>query len=304
MLAWGGAMEIEVKVGTEEQRQLIRSELLLLGSAAAGAGLTDRISRVSVPVDFEGEVRRLTGDSEFTQNRGYHLVLAKVVKEPGGMAILISPLAFAEGFDTQIRVHFYVHELTHVEQEVRLAVRAGEVMSAEQLYRTNLRVMSGEYEAERHALETCARLFEIPSQLYTNLHRSVVSAHFAALADSEAHQALLKASAHFKLRITDIDRFQVDVRPIFDWISKSLAYSAAYVDSGTGFCDDTTAYMTGRFVTDQARQLVSYFARKYNDGICDLADGIDLMRAFVKTLGFVYEDTDAGLYCRVVGPSL
>jgi hypothetical protein len=57
-------------------------------------------------------------------------------------------------------------------------------------------------------------------------------------------------------------------------------------------------------VVQSARDLVSYFARKYQAGDFDLSDGMDQTRAFAQTFGFIYEDTPEGLYCRVTGVSL
>ena len=296
-------MHIDIDVGNAEQKRLIRKELSILESAATGAGIIDQIERVAVPADFEGEVRRLTGDSEFRQNRGYHLVLAKIVAGSKGTTILISPVAFTEGFDTQIRVSWYVHELAHVDHNSRFPPRENE-SATEKVYSENLHILFGDYAAERCALETCAQLFDKPSDLYAELHRSTCAAFMTALDDDQAYRALAEAVVRFRLWRTDITGYQRDVRPVFDRISKSLAYAAAYIDSNTGFCEDSPTFHEARFVTHSARELASYFATKYQDADFDLADGAGLMKAFAKTFGFTYEDTDEGLYCRVVGLSI
>ena len=230
-------------------------------------------------------------------------MLAKTIKEADGTAILISPWAFTQGFDTQIRVHCYVHELTHVEQDA-IPPKSETPAVAEEIYSENLRILYGEYEAERHALEACADLFDTPSDPYVELHRSVCASFVAALSDDDARQALIRAVARFRFSSIDITGFQAEVRPVFDRISKSLVYAAAYIDSGSGFCEDIPAYASARFMTDSARELLSHFATVYDDGNHDLVNGIALTKAFAQTFGFIYEDTDEGLYCRVVGLSI
>jgi len=296
-------MNIDIDIGNAEQKPLIRKELSILESAATCAGVIDQIERVAVPADFESEVRKLTGDATFTQNRGYYLVLAKIVTGSKGTTILIAPMAFTEAFDTQIRVGLYVHELTHINQQSQFPPRDNET-AAERVYSENFRILFGEYAAARNALETCAQLFEKPSDLYVEQHRAYCARFIDDLNDDQAHHALGNSVLQFRLWMTDITGFQRDVHPVFDRISKSLAYAVAYIDSSTGFCEASSAFNEARFVTHSARELASYFATKYQDADFNLTDGARLMKAFTKTFGFTYEDTEGGLYCKVVGLSI
>jgi hypothetical protein len=295
-------MEIQIEIGTTEQKELIRRELAILERAADGADLVGEISRVIVPADFDEAVRNLTGDRSFTQNRGYHLVLAKVVREPEGVAILISPGAFTECFDTDIRIHYYVHELTHVGQG--LFDVDGAPNTTERIYSSNLKGLFCEYEAERHALETCARLLKEPSDLYVQHHQSVCGSLQNVLEDVEICNALRQVIGRFRLRWIDMEGLQSGIHPIFDQVSKSLAYYAAYLDAGTTFLNCTALEGMCVFVTDSARELMRYFADKYEARSHDLRDGREVIRLFIETFGVRYEDTDAGLYCHVIGIGL
>ncbi len=296
-------MEIHVAVGTAEQKKFIENELSILESAAAGAEITQHIERVVVAADFDAAVREATGDPDFSQNRGYHLVVAKIVQGRQASTIFISPFVFTERFDTQIRVSLYLHELSHVLHKTRFP--AGEPNSpSEAVYARSLYLLFDEYAAERSALEACSRLFAEPSDLYASFHRAACTGFFEALDSDEAYCALANAVARFRFRMTDITGYQQEVRPSLDNIWKSLAFAAAYVDSGTGFNEESLASVKARFVTPSARDLVSYFARKYQAADSDLTDGIAHMKGFAETFGFVYEDAVEGLYCRVVGISL
>lgn len=296
-------MDIHVAVGTAEQKKLIEKELSILESSATGAGITQLIERVVVPADFEAAVREATGDPEFRQDRGYHLVLAKIVEGHQGTIIVMSPLLFTKRFDTQIRVSFYLHELSHVFHKSRFPVSGTDSLS-ERLYSRDLYLLFDEYGSERFALEACGRLFAEPSELYTSFHRAGCAGFFEALDSDETYRVLASAVVRFRLRMTDITGYQRDVQPALDKIWKSLAFAGAYVDSGTRFHEESLASTKARFVVQSARDLVSYFARKYQAGDFDLSDGMDQTRAFAQTFGFIYEDTPEGLYCRVTGVSL
>lgn len=296
-------MDIRIDIGNAEQRALIRKELGILEDAAAAWGIQDRIERIAVPADFEDEVRRLSGDPDFEQNRGYALVMAKIIEKREGATILISPGAFTAGLDTQIRVGYYVHELAHVYHKSRFPQRADE-SGAEKIYADNLYCLFDDYAAERTALETCTRVYGKLSNRYADWHRAICAAHIEVLDSDQTYHDLLRAVVRFRLGGMDIAAFQLAVQPAFDSISKSLVYAAVYIDSGTGFHEDSQPLADARFVTPSAQELVSFFAAKYRDDDFDLSDGTGLITAFVRTLGFSYEDTSEGLYCRVVGLSI
>ena len=293
-------MKVRVEVGTAEQKALILEEFTILEHVAAAANVTHRIAEVVVPGDFDPAVRRLSGDQVFQANRGYHLVLAKTVPVEGGHCLLISPVLFTEGFDTQVRIRLYLHELMHVVHRTRFPSRAGE-SQATHYYLENLYCLYDDYAAERRSLEICAELFPEPSELYARFHRTTFYGFLKALNDESVYRTLSNAVVRFRLGFLDIEGFQTAVRPLFDQIAKSLAYGAAYIDSRTGFEQDLSTFVNARFVSDAAQRLVAYFASKYEADDYDLSDGVERMKNFTETFGFVFEDHPEGLYCRVVG---
>ena len=296
-------MKVQVDVGTSEQRRLIKKELSILKGAARGGGVTERIDKVIVPSDFDNKVRELTGDPLFQANRGYHLVVAKIIESPKDITIVISPVAFTKGFDTQVRTYLYNHEVSHVFHKTRFPPRAEE-SDAEHADFDNLYMLYDEYAAQRYALESCSRLFNESSDLYVSYHRAACAGFVEALDDDKSYHHLTSAVARFRCRLIDITGYLSEVQPVSDKISKSLIYSAAYIDSGTGFFQDDSISTEARFVTDSAQALVDYFAGKYKADDFDLSNGIDQIKAFLQTFGYVYEDTPEGVYCRVVGLSL
>lgn len=293
-------MRVYVEVGTAEQKALIMKELSIIERAADAANVVDRITEVLVPGDFEAAVRRLSGDQAFQANRGYHLVFAKTVSVERGHCLVFSPLAFTETFDTPVRVSLYVHELAHVVHKTRFPPRAGE-SQATHYYSENLYHLYDDYAAQRWSLEACADLFPDPSELYIRHHRAVFAGFLEALDDERAYTVLRNAVMRFRVRLLNVESYQTAILPTFDQIAKSLTYVAAYIDSRTSFEQDLPSFANARFATDAAQGLVAYFARKYAANDYDLSDGIERMKNFTETFGFVLEDHPGGLYCRVVG---
>jgi len=297
--ATGETVRVQVEIGTAEQRTTILKEFSILQSAAA-ANVAERIVEVLVPGNFEATVRRLTGNQAFRANRGYNLVLAMTLAVEGGHCLVFSPLLFTEAFDTPVRVSFYLHELGHVVHETRFPPSTDE-SPATHYYSENLCHLYGDYASQRWSLGACAKLFPHPSDLYIEHHRAAFSGFLDALNDERAYDVLSSALMRFRFRLLNVDEYQQAILPAFDQVAKALAYAASYLDSYTGLEQERPSFDAARFVTNAAQELVAYCADKYEADDLDLSDGVERMKNFTETFGFVLEDHPEGLYCRVVG---
>jgi len=294
-------MKIEIEIGTAEQKEKITREMAILRSIARNLDVLEQIDRVIVAEDFSATVGGLTGDKEYEQNRGYHYVLAKMIPTGGRTTLVLSSALFTESMDTEIRTQLYAHELMHVDLATRFDLKR-DTTESELIYSTNYRRLLEEYIAVRFSLEFCAQLFDEPSDRYEEYCRAGASDHIAALDDEAKWQQLSGLIGQFRLRMLSITDFQVAVGPLFDEISKSLVYAAAYLHSETGYISDTDIRAEGtRFVTASALKLITYLESMYSADTFDVIEGIDYVREFGKGLGFVYKDTEAGSYLRVVG---
>lgn len=296
-------MDFRIEVGTDEQRKLIRIEMSVLQHVAEDLGILGTITEVIVPRCFEKTIQELAQDTSFAENRGYHQVMAKIVEIGNGTAIVIAPWLFTEGFDTQIRIGVYVHEIAHVWNRQRFPNRQGET-PAEAYYGENLYTLFDEYAAERFSLETCARFFDEPTGLCQEHRESLFWSFLDDLDDQTSYNVLFNAAGAVRLGLMDVGHYQETLQPVFDRSSKALIYAASYIDSTTTFGDHRDDLRAKRLVGDAALRLVEYFRHKYEAADYDLCDGLSTMKEYIASLGFVIEDVAEGLYCRIVGVSL
>ena len=155
-------MRITIEVGTPEQKKLIENEVRLVFNAASNSNQNFSINEIIVPVDFDSTVNTLQGTTSYqsVRNLDEHdiVVNAKVIHNPNGSYLVISPHIFSKWNDAQTRCFIYMHELVHV-------VRKQEYMfsGAFSIYEHNLETFIEEYIADRIAYGFVDQAFQTKS---------------------------------------------------------------------------------------------------------------------------------------------
>jgi len=106
-------VEIVVEVGTEQLRELIHEEILIIKSMFNALTPPPAITKVVVAANFDETVNSLKNTNDYKSERG-NLAIAKNVPQENGVALVFSPLLYTDEFDNQKRFQIYTHEIFHV----------------------------------------------------------------------------------------------------------------------------------------------------------------------------------------------
>ncbi len=293
-------MHFIVEVGNSEQRELILNELKLIFGAATEYDQNLGIYQVIVPVDFDSTINALLGTSSYrsVRNLGQHDIVAqaKVINTPNGLCVVISPRIFNEQQDIQTRCFIYVHELGHVKN--RDEHQSKEALSqSDSIYAHNLETFFDEYVADRAAYALIDRVFPSKSH-YWKAEIARQASQFSLLLTSSAPLDSIKSAIKQLQDHQDIARFLNEVHPIFDGICLTLAHSVSLSDHYPTLLP-TSELAKSKFVNARTFALIDYARQQYNDGSRQLANGLPLIKDFMRNLGIAFSDSPQGLVCHV-----
>jgi hypothetical protein len=221
-------MEIIVEFGTDEQNELIRSELYHINELLTQIPYLN-IKKLIVPSDFDKKVNELQKTSSYTAFRG-HLDGAKIVDIDEGVAIVISPLLFNERFDWQVRIIFYMHEIMHAVNKPFLLKPKTDSKS---MFRTitKLNILYDEYFANRRALEIIRQTIPEKTYILKRYICNTFNGHIQSLINNEIYYNTIKREiGKFRFHRNILYLFEKIYR-FYDEASKDIVYRYAYMDT-------------------------------------------------------------------------
>ena len=291
-------MKITIEVGTEEQKELIRQELLFIAELCETIENPPKITGIWVPSDFDNTVNILQGTTDYVSERG-HLAVAKNVIQEQGTALVFSPLLFTDSHDNQTRLQIYLHEFWHTLNKQIFPEIPKDSLAKYEYFQT-IYILYDEYSANRKSFELTEKGFPNASDRYKRLTRNSVTGFLRDIIKAEKHyQYILKEIFKFRLH-ANVSLFLKNTRDIFDLIAKSLVYFYSYVHHYQKH-ERLIKFLNGsKFVDENAFSLVDFLKTKYEEGDTDLVDGLIYLKNFMKKFGIEFEDKPEGLYCHVI----
>jgi hypothetical protein len=294
-------MDIFVEIGTEDQKELIKSELLLIETILDICQSLAKVKQVIVPQNFDAKIDELLNtNSLYKSQRETQVAVAKVLKFDDGITIIINPLLYTIGYDGQIRLLIYIHETFHAINGDRFPIIQSQSPS-DRRNLSNLNVMYDEYCAVRISLEIVEKNFLSKSQLYKRHVSAAFKSQIRALINEKIYYEKIKREIlRFRLFLTNIEQHLEVVGSIFDQAIKDIAYSYAYIDYKPRNKRFEPILLKSKFINNNSRLLIEFIRSKYQDNDFDLIGGLNLMANVMTNFGLKFEDIPTGEYCHVL----
>jgi len=289
-------MKIIVEIGTEEQKELIRSELSVFSTLTQILENPPNINQIIVPTDFDQKVQELVGNSNYQSERG-HLAIAKIIPSAEGISIVISPINYTESFDYLIRLKGYLHEFFHTITRSRFPF-VDQCSPAEWRYIDILTTLYDEYYVERKAIEI-VESSPIPKghQFKKNTYAGL-KGHIKTVSDLRYYERIKGEIQRFRFH-GDLLEFHTKTSDCIDEVLKSTVYSLALIDSYKPLAVLEVLIRNSHFYTEGTCAFVSLIRQKYDENDFDFIENIDIAQELLLNFGLFFEDTPRGLYVHV-----
>jgi hypothetical protein len=291
-------LEVIVEVGTEEQKDLIKSEIYSIYGSLDELDISIDLYQVIIPIDFEKTIRDLSGNKSYTQCRG-QVAIAKIVNVPQGVSIVFSPWIYNEQYDYQVRVIWYIHELFHAINKKRFPSRETDYVSKNIFYLDNMYPLFDEYYANRKSF-CIVEVIAKPRTFYLNKFiNTTFSGHVKSLLNYDYYSLIKKQIYLFRLH-GNVRHFIDQVSPFYDEASKDIVYAYSYIDHFSKLKRIEPLLSKSEMVNNKAIVLIDYFRNKYATDDFNLEDGLEIMEEYMTNFGMRFKDTPEGLYCSVI----
>lgn len=290
-------MEIIVEVGTEEQKEAIRSEIAMVYGSLDKHKLSTLLHQVIVPTDFEKTIRELSGDESYKAFRG-QVAIAKNVNVSQGVSIVFSPWIYNEKYDLQIRVIWYIHELFHALNKNRFPPINTDSISRK-TYLGNLYLLFDEYYANRKSFEIMEKVAKPKTLLLKRFINIVFSSHVKSLVENNYFTMISDHIIYFGFH-GNVNLFLDQVNPCFDEASKDIVYAYSFLDHFPRLTRVEPLIKKSKMVNKKTMALIDFFRHKYQQDDFNLEDGIEIMENYMTNFGMRFKDTPEGVYCEVL----
>lgn len=290
-------MEINIEIGSSEQKELIASEFEFVRDLCEQFESPPSICGIWVADDFDKTVNELQGTNNYTSNRG-HVAIAKNVYVGDETALVFSKILFTEFHDNHTRLQFILHELCHTLNKMNFPKTEGQPAYVE--YLSYLYTLFDEYWANRWSFEITEQVFGNVSPLYKKLTRSSTFGFLRGIIEIENDYSHIKSEI-FKFRFHgNVVLFMGNIRRSVDEILKSLVYFYSYFHHYKKYSKLESFIDVSTDAGKKGKLLVEFFRQKYENNDVNIFDGILIIEELLKCFGFQYEDQDGGLCIKVL----
>lgn len=291
-------MKMIVEIGTEEQKEQIRSELSIIKDLSDQIDIPIKIIELIVPIDFDNKINELLGINSYKAIRKSQAALAKVIQSEHGVILVFSPILFTNDFDYDIRLLFYIHEYFHVINKFNLPILES-ITKSNDIYLKIIYENYDEYYAIRKSMDTINTLKE-KSFMLKKYIQVTFKRFIDIILDEQFYYELCAKIIYFRSH-ADIDKFFQEIRPYINETLKTIVNIFAYMDSNNKLKNIEPLLYKTRFINENTFNLMNCFRKKYLDGKYDLSDGIILAEKSMINFGIKFEDTEEeGIYCHVL----
>lgn len=292
-------MEIIVEIGDEMIQSQIKKEIENLLTITDIVDPPIRIHQVFVPIDFDGKVNQLQGNSDFNSARGFMnegvIVMAKLIDISEGTCLVLSPTIYHSPFDTMIRCFYLSHEIAHLINRNQFPIIPKNSFTQEN-YLKNLYTLFDEYFADRFAIFVTERIFT-PSESWTRYFNNGALRYLEIAANSRYYEFIRAEIEHFRVH-GDVNRHWKTILEVVNVISISTVHGFAIYHAKPEENLDIQI-PDSKFFSEKTFALMDYFKNKYEKNENDLSDGIELIRDYLINFGVRFEYRSEGGYIYV-----
>lgn len=292
-------MEIIVEIGTMEQKQTIINELKIIEPLLDIFDPPLNLKKVIVPIDFIKTINQIQNTNSFHSDRGQEqIVAAKTIELSESCILVFSPTLYTEGYDNQIRMAIYLHELIHAINYRKIPQSIAKSFSYSRLF-SNLYILYDEYYANRKSFEITDCIYPNKSKIFTKFIKGGFNGHLQSLINNGYYEKIKSEIRKFRID-GNIVLFLKEVTDIFDAAAKAIVYSYSYIDHFDFAKKQVCLIDKSNFINEKTKSLVDFYRKNYLEDNFDLISGVNLMENFLINFGMKFEDLEDGEYCHVI----
>ena len=296
-------MEIIVEVGTADQQELIKNEILMFVSSMDSVAFASNLIKIIVPEDFDKAVNLIQNTDDYLSVRGVgkgkFITGGKIIEIENGIIMILPPYLYTELYDDVIRGFIIIHELAHVLSK-NIFPRIITPLFAKNFYFTNLYILYDEYFANRFSYKVIDNVYPEKSERWNFFYKSHAEGFLEKLLDQAYYETLTGYIWQFRTRvIKDVDSFlEIASHSINELAISTMHLFSALHDVG-GILD-ISALDGSKFINEKTFALVEYLRKKYEAPDHDLTDGYELISDYLTIFGIKVEDIPGGGYIHVL----
>lgn len=275
-------MNIQVDIGTDEQKELIKAEINYVLF-----DFKNEDFEIVVPADFDEHIRTKINDNRFLSNRTSlnQLVMGKLI---GENHLVINPIIYKKGFNEPIRANFYLHEYHHIVNKKRLGFHSDNPKD-KKLF-SLLVFLFDEYSSNRFAFEKTKELYET-DQTYENYYNEISTGHYENLTKSEIYADRFDSLIlDFQTRKISIMEFVGEIEPLIERYSVELVSYFSIVDSFE---------IVPKVVSSVNLNLIERIRESYENKSYLFEKDIECIEKYLTGFGISIETHEHGLYYNV-----
>jgi hypothetical protein len=292
-------LEILVEIGNNEQQKIIANEFKVIETILNRFKPPLNIEKVIVPCDFIKTVNQIQNISSFNSDRGQEqIVLAKTIELNNSCILVFSPNIYTKGWDNQMRMSLYLHELIHAVNHRRIPKPITKSLSYNRLF-MNLYILYNEYYANRKSFEVIVRVYPNKSKIFDDFIQGNFKSFLQSLIDNKYYEKIKSEISLFRIH-GNIDLFLKEVHDIFDAAAKNIMYVYSYIDHFDFAKNQENLINKSNFINKKTKCLIDFYRSKYLKDDFDLISGINLMEDFLTNFGMRFEDRESGEDCYVL----
>lgn len=275
-------MNIEVEIGTDEQKELIKEEINYVLS-----DFKNEDFEIVVPIDFDKHIQKRLNDDRFISSRS-SLNQFVMGKQIGENHIAINPILYTENINGQIRANYYLHEYNHFANKRRFVIKTKN--SRDKKLISFLISPFDEYSSNRFAFERTKKLYDL-NKSYEEFFKTNSIGHSENFSNSEIYSNKFDDLIYeYQIRNISIMEFVGKIEPLIERYSIELISYFSIIDS---FEIDPINVN----ITDLS--LIELFRESYKSGNYSFENKIPFIEKYLRTFGISIENHENGLYYNV-----
>lgn len=296
-------MDIDIKIGTKEQKDTIKQELdFIIDAFPDDFFQTTQLQKIIIPIDFQAEIKRLENDDSYQAVRDYGgnivNVLGKIVNVENGFVIVLSPFLFTQDQDTQTRSKTIFHEIFHAVNR-KYFPKTLNVSYVSSIYYGKLYSLYDEYSCDCFASRSVNAMFPTKSELWEKNISMNIQGFIDVITNRMYYDYLKEEIKAFRIH-EDTNRFLERTRKQVD----EMVFTLVHTFSLAHFYPSRISIDTlseSPFVNKKTFALMDYLKEKESKREKRLDDGLDVTIGFFENFAVRYEYVDTERYfCRVL----